>query len=91
MQENAEAFKALSPLTSREQDQLHEVVRLFKDAGPIGADLSRFQGLTLHGAPVTGITASGIVLYHFSNSSGLISDESEGNGNCAILSFFPGS
>ena len=55
MQENAEAFKALSPLTSREQDQLHEVVRLFKDAGPIGADLSRFQGLTLHGAPVTGI------------------------------------
>lgn len=55
MQENAEAFKALSPLTSRERDQLHEVVRLFKDAGPIGADLSRFQGLTLHGAPVTGI------------------------------------
>ena len=34
---------------------LHEVVRLYKDAGPIGADLSRFQGLTLHGAPVTGI------------------------------------
>ena len=55
MQENAEAFKTLSPLTSRERDQLHEVVRLFKDAGPIGADLSRFQGLTLHGAPVTGI------------------------------------
>lgn len=55
MQENAEAFKVLSPLTSRERDQLHEVVRLFKDAGPIGADLSRFQGLTLHGAPVTGI------------------------------------
>lgn len=55
MRENTQAFKALSPLTKRERDQLHEVVRLYKDAGPIGADLSRFQGLTLHGAPVTGI------------------------------------
>ncbi len=55
MQENTEAIKTLSPLTSRERDQLHEVVRLYKDAGPIGADLSKFQGLTLHGAPVTGI------------------------------------
>lgn len=55
MQENTQAFKALSPLTKGEREQLHEVVRLYKDAGPIGADLSRFQGLTLHGAPVTGI------------------------------------
>ena len=55
MQENTQAFKALSPLTKGERERLHEVVRLYKDAGPIGADLSRFQGLTLHGAPVTGI------------------------------------
>lgn len=55
MQENTQAFKALSPLTKGEREQLHEVVRLYKDAGPIGADLSRFQGLTIHGAPVTGI------------------------------------
>ena len=55
MRENTKAFKAFSPLTKGERDQLHEVVRLYKDAGPIGADLSRFQGLTFHGAPVTGI------------------------------------
>ncbi len=55
MRENIKAFKAFSPLTKGERDQFHEVVRLYKDAGPIGADLSRFQGLTLHGAPVTGI------------------------------------
>ena len=55
MRENTKAFKAFSPLAKGEREQLHEVVRLYKDAGPIGADLSRFQGLTLHGAPVTGI------------------------------------
>ena len=55
MQENTQAFKVLSPLTEGERSQLHEVVRLYKDAGPVGADLSRFEGLTLHGAPVTGI------------------------------------
>ena len=55
MQENTQAFKALSPLTKGERERLHEVVRLYKDAGPVGADLSRFEGLTLHGAPVTGI------------------------------------
>lgn len=55
MQENTQAFKVLSPLTEGERRQLHEVVRLYKDAGPVGADLSRFEGLTLHGAPVTGI------------------------------------
>ena len=55
MQENTQAFKVLSPLTEGERSQRHEVVRLYKDAGPVGADLSRFEGLTLHGAPVTGI------------------------------------
>lgn len=55
MRENTQAFKALSPLTKGERERLHEVVRLYKDAGPVGADLSRFEGLTLHGAPVTGI------------------------------------
>ncbi len=55
VKENTQAFKTLSPLTDGERNQLHNVVRLYKNAGPIGADLSRFQGLTLHGAPVTGI------------------------------------
>lgn len=41
MQENTQAFKALSPLTKGEREQLHEVVRLYKDAGPIGADLRK--------------------------------------------------
>ena len=30
-------------------------MRIYKDAGPIGADLSKYAGLKLHGAPVTGI------------------------------------
>ena len=55
VQENTQIAKQASPLTAEEQDKLHEIVKLYKDAGPIGSDLSRYEGLTLHGAPVSGI------------------------------------
>ena len=55
VKDNINTVKKLKPLTDMEKAQLHEVVRLYKDAGPIGADLSRYAGLKLHGAPVTAI------------------------------------
>ena len=53
--DNVHSVQALAPLTEAEMAQLHQVVRLYKDAGPIGADLEKYRGLRLHGAPVTGI------------------------------------
>lgn len=53
--ENIRTVKTLNPLLEEEKQKLHEVVKLYKDAGPIGSDLSRYKGLTLHGALVTGI------------------------------------
>lgn len=53
--ENIRIVKTLNPLSEKEKQKLHEVVKLYKDAGPLGSDLSRYMGLTLHGAPVTGI------------------------------------
>ncbi len=55
VQENIQTVKTLSPLSEEEKMKLHEIVKLYKDAGPIGSDLSRYASLTLHGAPVTGI------------------------------------
>lgn len=55
VQDNIRTVKALSPLSGDEKRKLHEIVKLYKDAGPIGSDLNRYAGLTLHGAPVTGI------------------------------------
>lgn len=55
VQENIQTVKNLSPLSEEEKQKLHEIVKLYKDAGPIGSNLSRYEGLTLHGAPVTGI------------------------------------
>lgn len=53
--DNIRSVQQLDPLTEEEKARLHEVVRLYKDAGPIGADLEQYWGLKLHGAPVTGI------------------------------------
>ena len=53
--DNIRSVQQLDPLTEEEKARLHEVVRLYKDAGPIGADLEQYRGLKLHGAPVTGI------------------------------------
>ena len=53
--DNIHTVQNLDPLTEPEKEKLHEIVKLYKDAGPIGADLSKYEGLTLHGAPVTAI------------------------------------
>jgi len=48
-------LKEMDPLSEGEIKQFHEIVRLYKDAGPIGADLEKYRGLIYHGAPVTAI------------------------------------
>lgn len=55
MRENIRGIKEWEPLTDAEKDKLHEIVKIYKDAGPIGSDLSKYEGLKLHGATVTGI------------------------------------
>ena len=55
VKDNINTVQTLEPLTEQEKQQLREVVRIYKDAGPIGADLSKYAGMKLHGAPVTGI------------------------------------
>jgi len=55
VKDNINSVQNLEPLTEQEKQQLREVVRIYKDAGPIGADLSKYAGLKLHGAPVTAI------------------------------------
>lgn len=55
VKDNIHTVQTLEPLSDQEKQQLREVVRIYKDAGPIGADLSKYAGLKLHGAPVTGI------------------------------------
>ncbi len=56
VKDNIHTVQNLDPLTEEEKEQLlSEVVRLYKEAGPCGADLSRYAGLTFHGAAVTAI------------------------------------
>ena len=56
VKDNIHTVQSLNPLTENEKEQLlGDVVRIYKDAGPYGADLSRFAGLTLHGVAVTAI------------------------------------
>ena len=55
MLDNIHSIKELEPVTDEEKEFLHEVVKVYKAAGPVGADLEKYEGLTLHGAPVTGI------------------------------------
>ncbi len=56
LKDNIHTIQSLDPLTEDEKEQLlGDVVRIYKDAGPYGADLSRYAGLTLHGAAVTAI------------------------------------
>ena len=55
VRDNIATVKTLEPLSADEMAWLKQIVKVYKDAGPIGADLSRFEGLTFHGAPVTGI------------------------------------
>ena len=56
VKDNIHTVQSLNPLAEDEKEQLlGDVVRIYKDAGPYGADLSRFAGLTLHGVAVTAI------------------------------------
>ena len=55
VKDNINSVQNLEPLNDEEKAQLHEVVKLYKDAGEIGSDLEKYKGLTFHGAPVTGI------------------------------------
>lgn len=56
VKDNINTVQNLTPLTEEENEQfLGEVVRIYKDAGPFGSDLSRYAGLTLHGVAVTAI------------------------------------
>ncbi len=56
VKDNIHTVQSLSPLTEEEKELLlGEVARLYRDAGPCGADLSRYAGLTLHGVAVTAI------------------------------------
>lgn len=56
VRDNINTVKRLDPLTKEETNLLlDEVVRIYKEAGPYGADFSRYEGLTLHGTAVTAI------------------------------------
>ncbi len=55
VRDNINSIKHLEPLTDEEIAKLQEVVKVYKDAGPVGSGLSKYEGLTLHGAPVAGI------------------------------------
>ena len=45
VQDNINSVQNLDPLSEGEMKQLHEIVRLYKDAGPIGADLEKYRSL----------------------------------------------
>lgn len=53
--DNIRSTQQLEPLAETEQTKLREIVKIYRDAGPIGADLSKYEGLEYHGAPVMAI------------------------------------
>ena len=55
VRDNINSVKNLEPVSDEEKEFLHEVVKVYKDAGPVGSDLSKYEGVKLHGAPVTAI------------------------------------
>lgn len=55
VRDNIHTVQSLEPVTEEEKAQLKEIVKTYKAAGPVGADLSKYEGLKLHGAPVTAI------------------------------------
>ena len=55
MKDNIRTVQSLEPLSEEEMEALHDVVKTYRDAGPVGADLTRFEGKTLYGVPVTAI------------------------------------
>ena len=55
VKDNIHTVQSLEPVTEEEKAQLKEIVKTYKTAGPVGADLSKYEGIKLHGAPVTAI------------------------------------
>jgi hypothetical protein len=56
VKDNIKSYQELEPLTQAEMDYLSgEINTLYRAQGPVGADLSKYEGLTLYGAPVTAI------------------------------------
>ena len=55
VKDNSNTVQTMEPLTKDEMIKLKEVVAIYKDAGPVGGDLTKYKGLKLHGAPVTAI------------------------------------
>ena len=56
VKDNINTVQRLDLLTEEETKLLlGEVARIYREAGPCGADLSRYEGLTLHGVAVTAI------------------------------------
>lgn len=56
VKDNINTVQSLDLLTEEETKLLlGEVARIYREAGPCGADLSRYEGLMLHGVAVTAI------------------------------------
>lgn len=55
VKDNIHTVQQMEPLTEAEQSKLHEIAKVYRDAGPIGADLSKYEGLKYHSVPVTAI------------------------------------
>ena len=58
VQDNIRSYQELTPLSDKERNWLtDEVAALYRAQGPV-KDMSRYEGLTLYGAPVTAIMES---------------------------------
>lgn len=55
VKDNVRTVQQLEQLTEAERIELHEIVKIYRDACPIGADLSKYEGLKYHGVPVAAI------------------------------------
>jgi hypothetical protein len=56
MEDNIRSYKESYPLSDEEKAFLTgEINDLYRAQGPVGADLSKYEGMTLYGAPVTAI------------------------------------
>jgi predicted aldo/keto reductase-like oxidoreductase len=54
--DNIHSYKELPTLTEEEKNFLTgEINTLYRAQGPVGADLSKYEGMTLYGAPVPAI------------------------------------
>ena len=55
VRDNISTVQRLEPLAEEEKERLFQLASVYRDAGPIGSDLSRYAGLALHGVAVTAI------------------------------------